>query len=90
MKIDYKFNEDKLLAEFKEYIDGTYNAHYSKEKFQATEFIVDSGHGTGFMIGNVMKYVQRYGKKGSDADARKDLLKVLHYALMQLHVHDST
>ena len=90
MKINYKFNEDKLLAEFKEYIDGTYNAHYSKEKFQATEFIVDSGHGTGFMIGNVMKYAQRYGKKGSDADARKDLLKVLHYALMQLHVHDST
>ena len=90
MKIDYKFNEDKLLAEFKEYVDGTYNAHYSKEKFQATEFIVDSGHGTGFMIGNVMKYAQRYGKKGSDADARKDLLKVLHYALMQLHVHDST
>ena len=89
MKIDYKFNEDKLLAEFKEYIDGTYNAHYSKEKFQATEFIVDSGHGTGFMIGNVMKYAQRYGKKGSDADARKDLLKVLHYALMQLHVHDT-
>ena len=90
MKINYKFNEDKLLAEFKQYIDGTYNAHYSKEKFQATEFIVDSGHGTGFMIGNVMKYAQRYGKKGSDADARKDLLKVLHYALMQLHVHDST
>ena len=90
MKIDYKFNEDKLLAEFKEYIDGTYNAHYSKEKFQATEFIVESGHGTGFMIGNVMKYAQRYGKKGSNADARKDLLKVLHYALMQLHVHDST
>tara|TARA_B100000609_G_scaffold174782_1_gene151681 strand:- start:94 stop:414 length:321 start_codon:yes stop_codon:yes gene_type:complete len=89
-KIDYKFNEDKLLREFKKYIDGTYNAHYSKEKFQATEFIVDSGHGTGFMIGNVMKYAQRYGKKGSDADARKDLLKVLHYALMQLHVHDST
>ena len=89
-EIDYKFNEDKLLAEFKEYIDGTYNAHYSKEKFQATEFIVDSGHGTGFMIGNVMKYAQRYGKKGSDADARKDLLKVLHYAIMQLHVHDST
>ena len=89
-KIDYKFNEDKLLREFKEYVDGTYNAHYSKEKFQATEFIVDSGHGTGFMIGNVMKYAQRYGKKGSDADARKDLLKVLHYALMQLHVHDST
>ena len=41
MKIDYKFNEEKLLTEFKEYVDATYDAHYSKEKFQATEFIVD-------------------------------------------------
>ena len=31
---------------------------------------------------------QRYGKKGSNVDARKDLLKVLHYALIQLYVHD--
>ena len=35
-----------------------------------------------------MKYAQRYGKKGSRADARKDLLKVLHYGIIQLYVHD--
>jgi hypothetical protein len=87
--IDYKFNEDKLIAEFARYIDSTYNQHYAKEKFQATEFIIDGGHGTGFCIGNVLKYAQRYGKKGNRDDARKDLLKVLHYALIQLHVHDS-
>ena len=46
------------------------------------------GHGTGFCIGNILKYAQRYGKKGSREDARKDLLKVLHYAIIQLHVHD--
>ena len=86
---DYKFNEDKLIQEFTSYIDSTYNQHYAKEKFQATEFIIDGGHGTGFCIGNVLKYAQRYGKKGSRDDARKDLLKVLHYALIQLHVHDS-
>lgn len=89
-KIDYKFNEAKLIDEFKKYIDSTYDAHYSKDKFQATEFIVDGGHGMGFCIGNVLKYAQRYGKKGTHEDARKDLLKVLHYSLIALSVHDSS
>ena len=85
-KIDYKYNEGELIKEFQEYIDSTYGQHYSMNKFQATEFIVDNGHGVGFTAGNVMKYVQRYGKKnGRD---RQDLLKVLHYALMLLYVHD--
>jgi len=86
--IDYKFNEDKNLNELKKHIDSTYDSHYSKEKFQATEFIVDGGHGTGFCIGNIMKYAQRYGKKGDAVQARKDLMKILHYAIIQLHVHD--
>jgi len=88
--IDYKFNERELIEEFQEYIDSTYQSHYSKDKFQATEFIIDGGHGTGFCIGNVLKYAQRYGKKGSVDDARKDLMKVLHYALIQLYIHDTT
>ena len=87
--IEYKFNEDILIDEFKNYIDATYDEHYAKDKFQATEFIIDGGHGMGFCIGNVMKYAQRYGKKGSHDDARKDLLKVLHYALIGLYVHDT-
>ena len=86
--IDYKFNEDENLNELKKHIDSTYDSHYSKEQFQATEFIVDGGHGTGFCIGNIMKYAQRYGKKGNRDDARKDLMKVLHYAIIQLYVHD--
>ena len=61
--IDYKFSEDKLINDIKEYIDNTYNQHYAKTKFQATEFIVDGGHGEGFCIGNILKYAQRYGKK---------------------------
>jgi len=85
----YKYNEDALIKEFKEYIDATYSQHYSRDKFQATEFIMDGGHGTGFCIGNVLKYAQRYGKKGTRDDARKDLMKVLHYALLQLYVHDN-
>ena len=84
--IDYKFSEDRLLDDLKAYIDSTYDAHYSKSKFQAPEFIFDSGHGMGFCIGNVLKYAQRYGRK--DGYNRKDLQKVLHYAIMALHVHD--
>ena len=85
-KIDYKYSEDKILDELKMYIDGTYTAHYSQNKFQATEFIMDSGHGEGFCIGNILKYAQRYGKKkGKD---RNDLLKVIHYGIMALHNHN--
>ena len=84
--IDYKFNEYENLIALKEYVDSTYDQHYSKSKFQATEFIVDSGHGEGFCIGNILKYSQRYGKK--EGKNRADLLKVLHYALIALHVHD--
>jgi len=85
----YKYNEGNLIAEFKKYVDATYGEHYSRDKFQATEFIIDGGHGTGFCIGNVLKYAQRYGKKGTSKDARKDLMKVLHYALIQLYIHDT-
>ncbi len=85
-KIDYKYNERELLKEFSQYIDSTYLQHYSLDDFQATEFIIDGGRGEGFCIGNILKYAQRYGKKnGYD---RKDLLKVLHYSLMMLYVHD--
>ena len=85
-KIDYKYNEDELILELAHYINKTYSQHYSQNNFQATEFIIDSGHGEGFCIGNILKYAQRYGKKnGYD---RKDLFKVIHYALMALHNHD--
>jgi hypothetical protein len=82
----YKFDENLYLQELKEYIDKTYQQHYSG-KYQATDMIIDAGHGTGFNIGNIMKYAKRYGKK--DDQARKDLFKILHYAIIQLHVHDA-
>ena len=87
-KINYKFNEGKILNLTKEYIDRTYTQHYSNGKYQATDMIIDAGHGEGFAVGNIMKYIQRYGKKGTREDARKDLLKVLHYGIIALHIHD--
>ena len=85
-KINYKFNEAALTKELLDYINNTYDGHYSKNKFQSTEFIIDCGHGMGFAIGNVLKYAQRYGKK--EGANRKDLLKILHYATIALHIHD--
>jgi len=86
--IDYKFNEKEIMDEMQSYIDSTYNSHYSESKFQATEFIFDGGHAEGFCIGNILKYAQRYGKKGSPEESRKDLQKVIHYAVMAIHSHD--
>lgn len=86
MTIKYKFNERELIQELQTYVDGTYSSHYAQGKIQATEVIIDGGHGMGFCIGNVLKYSQRYGHK--DGFNRQDLLKTLHYALIALYVHD--
>lgn len=83
--IEYKYNEDRYIDEIKKYVDSTYSQHYSG-KYQATDMIIDAGHGTGFCIGNIMKYAKRYGKK--NGSNRKDLLKIMHYAMIQLYVQD--
>ena len=86
MGFDFKFSEKETLEELEKNIKETYNQHYAKSKFQATEFIIDGGHGEGFCIGNILKYAQRYGKKnGRD---KNDLMKVLHYGIIALHVHN--
>ena len=75
------------LMNSQKYIDSTYDEHYSKNKFQATEFIIDGGHGEGFCIGNIMKYAQRYGKKNGGKN-RSDLLKVIHYGIIALYINE--
>ena len=85
--INYKFHEDRILRELKAYVDSTYDEHYSRNKFQATEFIIDGGHGIGFTVGNILKYAQRYGKK--NGYNRKDILKIIHYAIILLYIHDT-
>lgn len=80
------YNEDKYLKELQDYILDTYKQHYSKSKFQSTQFILDSGHGEGFCIGNIMKYAQRYGRKAGKN--RVDLMKIIHYAIIAIHNND--
>ena len=86
VNLNYKYNEESTWEELREYIDSTYDAHYSNDKFQATEFIIDGGHGEGFCIGNILKYAQRYGKK--NGKNRNDLLKVIHYGIIALYINE--
>jgi hypothetical protein len=83
--MDYKFEEDVTLSNLKDYIDSTYDQHYASGKYQATDMIVDAGFGEGFCIGNIMKYAMRYGKKD---DKNKELLKIIHYAMIALYINN--
>lgn len=80
--LENKFNEKEVLQLVQNYIISTYDAHYSMNKIQSTEFIIDAGHGDGFCLGNIIKYAQRYGKK--NGKNRDDLLKIIHYAIILL------
>ena len=84
--MDYKFDEQELILELKYYSNDTYGEQYASDKYQATDVIIDSGHGEGFCMGNIMKYAKRYGNKAGKN--RKDLLKILHYGIIMLHIHD--
>ncbi len=86
--MNYKFREEKILNEVKSYIGNTYEQHYSNGKYQATDMILDAGHGEGFAVGNIMKYAMRYGKK--DGKNKSDLLKIIHYAIIALYLQDTT
>ena len=83
-----KYNEDKILKEIGEYITSTYGQHYSKGKdgFQVLDLLKTLNIGKDFCHANAIKYLCRYGKK--DGLNRADLLKILHYAVIALHVHD--
>jgi|TARA_R100001129_G_scaffold185544_1_gene174085 hypothetical protein len=83
--MNYKFKEDQLLQLIRQHIDDTYNEHYSNGKYQATDMILDAGHGEGFSIGNIIKYAMRYGKK--DGKNPNDLLKIIHYAIIALYLN---
>lgn len=87
--MNYKYREGELIEEFRRYIDSTYQQHYVTDGKQTMDSIIANGHGTGFCLGNVDKYKDRYGKKGETPDEwRKDLIKVMHYTLFQLFIHD--
>lgn len=85
--MNYKYNEDALIEELRQYIVNTYTAHYSAgdDKIQTLDLIEACGDGEAFCRSNILKYASRYDRKGS---ARRDIIKILHYALLLLHFND--
>lgn len=87
MTIEYKYDENKSLEEIKKYIDSTYGEHYStNNNVQSMDIIIAYDRGEDFCIGNILKLASRYGKK--DGKNRKDLLKIIHYAIFLLNLND--
>ena len=83
----YKYSEVEILKELSEYISGTYQQHYSAgdDKIQTLDLIEACGDGEAFCRSNILKYASRYDKKGT---ARRDIVKILHYAVLLLHFND--
>ena len=84
----YKYDEEIILQELKSYITDTYRQHYSSGEngnVQTLDLIEACGDGEAFCRSNILKYASRYDKKGT---ARRDIMKVLHYAVLLLHFND--
>ena len=84
----YKYHEEEILKDIEEYVSSTYQGHYtgSKHEFrkvQTIDLMAARDIAPHFCQANILKYGSRYGSKnGKD---KKDLLKVIHYAMLLLH-----
>ena len=84
----WKYNEDKILKDVEEYVTSTYGSHYcgSNEEYkniQTIDLLASKDLAPGFCQANILKYGSRYGDK--DGRNKRDLLKVIHYAMLLLH-----
>ena len=84
----YKYHEDEILSDIKDYVSSTYNGHYTGNKFefrnvQTIDLMASRDLASDFCQANILKYGSRYGSK--DGRNKKDLLKVIHYAMLLLH-----
>ena len=84
----WKYNEDKILKDISDYVTGTYNSHYcGHEKeykdIQTIDLMAAKELAAGFCQANIIKYGSRYGDK--DGRSKRDLMKVIHYAMLLLH-----
>lgn len=85
-KPQYKYNEDKILADLKAHIDSTYGEHYSDQEtsIQCFDAWIALGSAVTTCRDTALKYLWRYGKKNGSNKA--DLMKTLHNTIIMLHV----
>ena len=94
----WKYDEDVILKDIHEYVSGTYRSHYTGKasgfRFKGTQnyavqtidLLAAKDLASDFCQANIIKYGSRYGDK--DGKNKKDLLKVIHYAMLLLHFDD--
>ena len=84
----YKYHEAEIIRDIEDYVSGTYNGHYTGDtheyrNVQTIDLMAARSLASSFCQSNILKYGSRYGSK--DGRNKKDLLKVIHYAMLLLH-----
>ena len=84
----YKYHEEEILKDIEEYVSSTYQGHYTGKSHeyrnvQTIDLMASKELAAGFCQANILKYGSRYGNK--DGKNKKDLMKVIHYAMLLLH-----
>lgn len=84
----WKYNEDKILKDIQDYVTSTYGSHYcghnqAYKDTQTIDLMAAKDLAAHFCQANILKYGSRYGDK--DGRNKRDLLKVIHYAMLLLH-----
>ena len=84
----FKYHEEEIIKDIEEYVSGTYQGHYTGKSHefrnvQTIDLMASKELASGFCQANILKYGSRYGNK--DGRNKKDLLKVIHYAMLLLH-----
>ena len=84
----YKYHEAEIIEDIEDYVSSTYNGHYTgtKHEFrnvQTIDLMASRDLASDFCQSNILKYGSRYGSK--EGRNKKDLLKVIHYAMLLLH-----
>ena len=84
----FKYHEEEILKDIQEYVSGTYQGHYTGKSHeyrnvQTIDLMASKELAAAFCQANILKYGSRYGNK--DGRNKKDLMKVIHYAMLLLH-----
>ena len=84
----FKYHEEEILKDIGEYVTHTYQGHYTGNSHefrnvQTLDLMAAKELASGFCQANILKYGSRYGNK--DGKNTKDLMKVIHYAMLLLH-----
>ena len=84
----FKYHEEEILKDIEEYVSRTYQGHYTGNSYefrhvQTLDLMAAKELASGFCQPNILKYGSRYGNK--DGKNTKDLMKVIHYAMLLLH-----